>query len=27
LREALQANADHPDEVVREQVQWSLGVT
>ncbi len=25
LKEALQALADHPDEVVREQVAWSLG--
>ncbi len=27
LRQALQAHAANPDEVVREQVQWSLGVT
>ena len=25
LRQALQAHADHPDAVVREQVAWSLG--
>ena len=25
LRQALQAHAEHPDEVVREQVAWSLG--
>jgi len=25
MREALQAHAGHPDEVVREQVAWSLG--
>jgi len=25
LRQALQAHAGHPDEVVREQVAWSLG--